>query len=220
MRELSLALDKAGVSPWLYSFRRKPSCPTQPVLGAAHGLEVPYVFNTIGLNQANCQSTADDGHLAERMGSLWAFFASEGRQVPTWPRFEVTTKGQVAKLDLGLDPQDIATDARYRSSYCTRLDPLGIPAFGRTSVQLNAAVASCMHAQIDDLPSTDDLPSWVWPVLVVLASLTVGQAVAIFLLRSREEQHADGILVQQPDERPYVSFEYEDCQAKQDTFDS
>ena len=70
--------------------------------------------------------------------------------------------------------------------------------------------------------STDDLPSWVWPILAVLVSLTVGQAVAIFLLRSREEQHADSILVQQPDERPYVSFEYEDHQAncKQDTFDS
>ena len=60
--------------------------------------------------------------------------------------------------------------------------------------------------------STDNLPSWVWPVLAVLVSLIVGQAVAIFLLRGREEQHEDGNLVQQPDERPYVSFEYEDRQ--------
>jgi len=146
IRELALALDEAGVSPWLYSFRRKPACPLQPVLGAAHGFEVPYVFHTLG-NGPSCRSTADDQDLATQMGSLWAFFAREGGQVPTWPRFEARTKGQVAKLDLGLDPEDIDTEAGYRSEYCARLDPLGIPAFGRTSVQLNDAVARCMHAK-------------------------------------------------------------------------
>uniref|UniRef100_A0A7S0Q867 Carboxylic ester hydrolase n=1 Tax=Coccolithus braarudii TaxID=221442 RepID=A0A7S0Q867_9EUKA len=146
-RELAQALDEAGASPWVYSFNRSPGCPLQPKLGASHGFEVPYVFQQLDvlLNplQPNCEPPSEDEDLAKQIGFLWAFFAREGGQVPSWPRFEAQTKGQVAKLDLGLDPLDVDTETGYRRFYCARLAPLCIPAFGRTSIQLNAAVERC-----------------------------------------------------------------------------
>jgi len=149
-RELAQALDDAGASPWVYSFNRSPGCPLQPKLGASHGFEVPFVFQQLDvlLNplQPNCEPPPEDEDLAKQMGVLWAFFAREGRQVASWPRFEAQTKGPVAKLDLGLDPLDVDTETGYRRGYCARLVPLGIPAFGQTSIQLNAAVERCKGA--------------------------------------------------------------------------
>lgn len=151
-RDWALALDAAGASPWMYSFNRHPGCPLQPVLGAAHGFEVPYVFQQLDKSSydTKCHPPPEDEELARQVGDLWGFFAREGRQVSSWPLFTAKTNGPVAKLDVGFNAQQIDLETGYRRGYCARLAPLAIPAFGQTSVQLNAAVARCTAAATTD----------------------------------------------------------------------
>jgi len=122
-RAIGLALGASGAAPWMYSFKRAPACPAfKGATGAAHGMEIGYIFQEPSPLNSSCVAPPEDVSLAIAMGDLWGFFAREGRQVSSWPRFEANTKGQVAKLDVGLDIHNIDTETGYRRGFCVALD--------------------------------------------------------------------------------------------------
>lgn len=62
------------------------------LLGAAHGLELYYVFQTMGRLHAAYSPTADDLHLESEALGYWTRFAAKGDPngsgLPQWPRFD------------------------------------------------------------------------------------------------------------------------------------
>merc|ERR1711907_80000 len=120
-REVAMALDAEGSAPWMYSFKRAPACPFfANTTGAAHAMEIAYVFNEQSPNKS-CITPLEDRLLAQGMNDLWGFFAREHRQVSSWPKFESSTMRQVAKLDIGLDINSMDTETGYRRGFCTVL---------------------------------------------------------------------------------------------------
>jgi para-nitrobenzyl esterase len=87
-----LAAQKGGKHVYYYQFSRTPpfSATDQYFgLGATHGMEMPYVFNHLGLYQASW--TATDRTLAEVIPEYWTNFAKSGDPngagLPMWPSF-------------------------------------------------------------------------------------------------------------------------------------
>jgi carboxylesterase type B len=56
-------------------------------LGACHGLEVPFVFDTLGNGTAPLVGTNPPRKLADAMHAAWVAFAANGD--PGWPRYEL-----------------------------------------------------------------------------------------------------------------------------------
>ena len=84
---------KTGKSrAFYYYFDQHPDYPPDSPragYGAAHGADVPYVFQH--LDTANPQTTKDDVAISEAMATYWTNFAKRGDPngdgVPTWPAF-------------------------------------------------------------------------------------------------------------------------------------
>lgn len=121
--DFAAALATSGASVWMFSFQRSPGCPFEPLPGPAHTFEIPYVFqdNLTMYCTPPAEAPAEDVALSRQMGDLWGFFAREGRQVPSWPRFP-----SVAKLDIGLDGSAVASETGYRRGQCAKLAELGV----------------------------------------------------------------------------------------------
>merc|ERR1712232_829352 len=102
-RKVAQALSKAGVAPWVYSFKRQPSCPIW--IGAAHGVEIPYVFQNLDIpliGNSTCKASPRDERLALKISGMWADFARTGKIEKEWPRFETPLNEVNLKIDLGL----------------------------------------------------------------------------------------------------------------------
>jgi para-nitrobenzyl esterase len=98
-RRLARAVDAPGGTSWLYLFSRNPLARTSRGSGVIHGLEIPYVFGTIGeLGPAAARATDMDRALSADMLRRWAAFARTGNpngadaaagpaRGPVWPAY-------------------------------------------------------------------------------------------------------------------------------------
>ena len=80
-----------GASAYIYLFSYVPSAMRERMrFGAAHGSEIPYVFNNLGGRNGAAVAPADQ-QVANLMNTYWANFAKTGDPngpgLPKWPRF-------------------------------------------------------------------------------------------------------------------------------------
>ncbi|MCB2078746.1 MAG: carboxylesterase/lipase family protein, partial [Novosphingobium sp.] len=100
---------------WMYEFDwRSPAC--QGELGACHGLELPFVFQTLG-TVTGPEGMAGDAPplaLAERIHNMWVGFARQGT-LP-WSQFSDYNRlvYQLSKADVEVDP--VMPAARFLAS--------------------------------------------------------------------------------------------------------
>ncbi len=93
---ITAATPQTGANAWLYFFTR-----VQPAgkLGAYHGAEIPYVFNT---PDSWMPWDTTDAALADAVGGYWTQFAATGDPnrdgLPQWPAWEESTD---AYMELG-----------------------------------------------------------------------------------------------------------------------
>jgi para-nitrobenzyl esterase len=87
------------VPTYLYCFSRVPPGDT---LGAHHGAEIPYVFDSLNPARLSRPALSADLALARAMSSYWANFAATGDPnsagLPHWPRF-APAKDVLLRLD-------------------------------------------------------------------------------------------------------------------------
>jgi para-nitrobenzyl esterase len=90
---LAEQLSARGTPTWLYEFRHRGTA-FEGALRAAHGLEIPFVFDTLdcpGSTALLGEPTDSSRHLARRMRDAWIAFARHGAPshpaLPPWPRF-------------------------------------------------------------------------------------------------------------------------------------
>jgi para-nitrobenzyl esterase len=90
-RFLVRSMDRVGSKAWLYHFTRVPPTAKRRGVGAAHGLEIPYVFGT-GRRFAE---EPRDRALSAAMQAYWISFARAGnpnrKGLPAWPAYETKT---------------------------------------------------------------------------------------------------------------------------------
>ena len=107
-------MPQTGARAWLYFFSRVQSGGT---LGAFHGAEIPYVFNT---PDSWMPWDASDAALAEIMGGYWTNFAATGDPngdgLPPWPAWDAATDGYI---ELG---DEVSAGAGLRQDACALYD--------------------------------------------------------------------------------------------------
>lgn len=102
-RALALAVENAGGRAWMYYFTRQRAGAGGLELGAYHGAELPYVFDT---HDDWLPTQAADSELTSVVLDYWTGFArggspqAEGR--PAWPRF---TARAPRLMELGEQPR-------------------------------------------------------------------------------------------------------------------
>jgi para-nitrobenzyl esterase len=111
-----LAAQNGKKHVYYYQFSRTPpfsGTDQYAGLGATHGMEMPYVFNHLGLYEASW--TAIDRTLAEVMPEYWTNFAKSGDPngggLPKWPSFR-ESPDKVMMLGEGLRAEAIPGEAR------------------------------------------------------------------------------------------------------------
>ncbi|HEX6541649.1 MAG TPA: carboxylesterase/lipase family protein [Ktedonobacterales bacterium] len=78
---------KSPAATYMYEFAwRSPQFDGR--LGACHGLEVPFVFDTLGYRTEPMLGTEPPQQLADTMHAAWVAFATRGD--PGWPRYELS----------------------------------------------------------------------------------------------------------------------------------
>lgn len=80
----------AGTPVYFYFFSRTPPYAERSGLGAFHALEIGYVFENLGQNEAYYRNS--DTVLSEAMSAYWRAFAEQGvpevEGLPEWPRYK------------------------------------------------------------------------------------------------------------------------------------
>src|SRR5262249_19234426 len=87
-RRTARALASAGVPVWRYSFERVPVFSPYPNLGASHGAEIRFVFDSMMLGNA---FTADEETLGAAIRAEWVGFARDGKPGIDWPAYDAAT---------------------------------------------------------------------------------------------------------------------------------
>jgi len=99
------AVRRAGGKSWVYRFTRVRPGPGGEQLGAYHGAEIPYVFDT---HDAWLAADDADRRLTEAMQQYWVNFARSGDPngagLPAWPAYDAES-ARVMTLGDGLAPQ-------------------------------------------------------------------------------------------------------------------
>jgi len=84
-REFARAMTRSGNEAWMYSFTRKS--PTHSHLGATHGAEIQFVFNTL----ERSKNVGINRKLAVLMIQYWGIFSKYGNpnfgRLPKWPAY-------------------------------------------------------------------------------------------------------------------------------------
>lgn len=96
---MAAAIRRAGGKAWVYRLTRVRPGPGGAGLGAYHGAEIPYVFDT---HDAWLATDAVDRRLTETIQSYWTNFARSGDPngpgVPEWPAY---AKSDARVMELG-----------------------------------------------------------------------------------------------------------------------
>jgi len=108
-RNLASTVTSLGGRGWVYYFSRKRSGSGGDKLGAYHGAEIPYVFNT---HDDWLPSDTIDRKLTEAIMDYWVQFATTGNpNLPGYPEWPVYRETNPAVMELGdeigaIDPPD------------------------------------------------------------------------------------------------------------------
>ena len=96
-RDLARQMAKQGQSAFVYHFSYVPAAARPTSFGAAHGSEVPYVFDTLPQQPISYggrdipAATAADQKVSDAMHAYWVAFAKTGDPAaaggPAWPRY-------------------------------------------------------------------------------------------------------------------------------------
>jgi carboxylesterase type B len=89
LRLADLHAKSATATTFLYEFAW-PSKQYDGLLGACHGLEIGFVFDTLGCGTEPIAGAAPPQHLADLMHAAWVGFATKGN--PGWPKYELTQR--------------------------------------------------------------------------------------------------------------------------------
>ena len=96
---LAASIATHGGRSWFYYFARQREGQRAATMGAYHGAELPYVFDT---HDSWLPTDAVDKNLTDAMMSYWVNFARSGNPngpgLPPWPPFD-RNKGNVLRLD-------------------------------------------------------------------------------------------------------------------------
>ena len=96
-----------------YAWTHAQPGPTEPLRGAFHGSEIPYVFAS--LDQVNLPWTEEDRRIADTMSSYWANYIKSGNPngpgLPNWPAWDAS-RPLVMELGDSFRPIPVATPAR------------------------------------------------------------------------------------------------------------
>jgi para-nitrobenzyl esterase len=88
IRQGAARITAAGGRVWFYRFSRQRPGPGGNTLGAYHGTEIPYVFDT---HDAWLPTNKTDRRLTDTIMDYWVQFARTGNPNlpgrPTWPQF-------------------------------------------------------------------------------------------------------------------------------------
>jgi carboxylesterase type B len=80
---------KNSSATYMYEFAwRSPQF--NGLLGACHGLEIPFVFDTLGNGTGSLLGTDPPQQLADTMHAAWVAFATSGD--PGWPKYELSRR--------------------------------------------------------------------------------------------------------------------------------
>jgi len=107
--QLAEAQVAAGGDAWMYLFRW--TSPTLGgVLGSCHGLELPFVFNTLDAKSSQLfTGEGPPGDLARDVSATWAAFARHGDpglgSLGAWPRYDTRRRATMV-LDRGSMVED------------------------------------------------------------------------------------------------------------------
>jgi carboxylesterase type B len=107
----SRSLAAAEKNSWLYQFTRvRPGTEMR----SAHGSELPYVFNTLGIASGRIEDV--DRSLASLMSAAWYRFAAtgdpNGDTLPEWPRYD-------RHLEINLEfGETVQVNRRLHASQC------------------------------------------------------------------------------------------------------
>jgi para-nitrobenzyl esterase len=120
-RRMASALAGSQTAPvHRYFFTWRAPSPAGAIIGATHGLEIPFIFRTFSALSANFQPTPSSTALSDAMQGYWSSFAAGGSPMGpvVWPRFPAT-----GDVTLGLD-DTITVLPGVRTADCDFLDSL------------------------------------------------------------------------------------------------
>jgi carboxylesterase type B len=98
--------NAARAATYMYEFAW-PSPQAGGRLGAAHGVEMPFVFDTLGLGTEPMLGPAPPQSLADEMHRAWVSFATSGEC--GWPKYDAARRATM----------------RFAAASCVVDDPLG-----------------------------------------------------------------------------------------------
>lgn len=121
-RRTARLLSEQGTDVWMYNFTKVPEDPDWGALGAAHGVEVYYVFKTMAWDVG---PDSRDKIVSDTMHATWLNFASNDNPnnvgLPFWYRY---FKGSDLHLEYG---EQFRTGANLWQAACDLFDEIAAP---------------------------------------------------------------------------------------------
>lgn len=114
-------MERAGSRAYFYIFTRAVPAPGGGELGAFHGAEVPYVFDSLA-RETWIPRNEDDEDLADAMADYWVRFAAtgdpNGGDAPVWPAYDAGSRRHIIFGD------EISSGEGVRDVQCQIFDSL------------------------------------------------------------------------------------------------